>query len=49
MLQSEEFLDLPSSDTLPCSDDTPVDHELQNYIPDFLLFMLEFIILLPMK
>ncbi|MBR8829746.1 MAG: hypothetical protein N5P05_001302 [Chroococcopsis gigantea SAG 12.99] len=43
MLQSEEHINLPSSETLPCSDDTPVDNELQNYIPNFLLFLLEFI------
>ena len=34
---------LPSSDELPCSDDTPVDNEDQNFIPNRLLFLLEFI------
>ena len=34
---------LPSSSELPCSDDTPVDNENQNFIPNFLLFLLEFI------
>lgn len=34
---------LPSSLELPCSDDTPVDNENQNYIPNLLLFLLEFI------
>jgi Uma2 family endonuclease len=34
---------LPSSAELPCSDDTPVDNEEQNFIPNFLLFLLEFI------
>ena len=32
---------LPSSEELPCSDDTPVDNEDQNFIPNFLLFLLE--------
>ncbi|NEO97422.1 MAG: Uma2 family endonuclease [Symploca sp. SIO2E9] len=27
---------LPTSEELPCSDDTPVDHELQNTIPNLL-------------
>jgi Uma2 family endonuclease len=31
---------LPSSDELPCSDDTPVDNEEQNFQPNFLLFLL---------
>ncbi|BAZ29877.1 hypothetical protein NIES4074_23240 [Cylindrospermum sp. NIES-4074] len=34
---------LPTSDQLPCSDDTPVDNEDQNYLPNFLLFLLDFI------
>ncbi|BAU14836.1 hypothetical protein LEP3755_53890 [Leptolyngbya sp. NIES-3755] len=34
---------LPSSTELPCSDDTPVDNENQNLIPNLLLFLLEFI------
>ncbi len=34
---------LPTSEELPCSDDTPVDNEDQNFIPNFLLFLLEFI------
>ncbi|MDM9383850.1 Uma2 family endonuclease [Chlorogloeopsis sp. ULAP01] len=34
---------LPSSDELPCSDDTPVDNEDQNFLPNFLLFLLDFI------
>lgn len=34
---------LPSSDELPCSDDTPVDNEDQNLLPNILLFILEFI------
>ena len=31
---------LPTSDELPCSDDTPVDNEDQNFLPNFLLFLL---------
>ncbi|MBW4617756.1 MAG: Uma2 family endonuclease [Cyanosarcina radialis HA8281-LM2] len=34
---------LPSTEELPCSDDTPVDNEDQNFIPNRLLFLLEFI------
>ncbi len=34
---------LPSSTELPCSDDIPVDNENQNFIPNLLLFLLEFI------
>lgn len=36
-------LNLPTTAELPCSDDTPVDNEDQNFIPNFLLFLLEFI------
>ena len=43
MVQSDSWLHLPTSDELPCSDDTPVDNEDQNFIPNFLLFLLEFI------
>jgi Uma2 family endonuclease len=32
---------LPTSLELPCSDDTPVDNEDQNFLPNFLLFLLE--------
>ncbi len=32
---------LPSSLELPSSDDTPVDNEDQNFVPNFLLFLLE--------
>jgi len=31
---------LPSSEELPCSDDTPVDNEDQNLLPNVLLFLL---------
>lgn len=31
---------LPSTDELPCSDDTPVDNEEQNLLPNILLFLL---------
>lgn len=34
---------LPNSEQLPCSDDTPVDNEDQNFLPNFLLFLLDFI------
>ena len=43
MVKSDSKLNLPSSDQLPCSDDAPVDNENQNFIPNFLLFLLEFI------
>ncbi|MFB2920315.1 MULTISPECIES: Uma2 family endonuclease [Aerosakkonema] len=43
MVQSDPKLKLPTSAELPCSDDTPVDNENQNFIPNFLLFLLEFI------
>ena len=43
MVQSDPKLNLPTSNELPCSDDTPVDNENQNFIPNFLLFLLEFI------
>jgi len=32
---------LPTSSELPCSDDTPVDNEDQNFLPNYLLFLLE--------
>jgi Uma2 family endonuclease len=34
---------LPSSDELPDSDDTPVDNEDQNFVPNILLFLLEYL------
>ena len=43
MVRFDPLLRLPSSDELPCSDDTPVDNEDQNFIPNLLLFLLEFI------
>jgi Uma2 family endonuclease len=43
MVQSDPKLRLPTSDELPCSDDTPVDNENQNFIPNLLLFLLKFI------
>lgn len=43
MVQFDPKLHLPTSAELPCSDDTPVDNENQNFIPNFLLFLLEFI------
>jgi Uma2 family endonuclease len=41
MVQFEPRLSLPSTAELPCSDDTPVDNEDQNFIPNLLLFLLE--------
>jgi Uma2 family endonuclease len=43
MVQFNSGLRLPTSAELTCSDDTPVDNEDQNFIPNFLLFLLEFI------
>ncbi|MBW4649024.1 MAG: Uma2 family endonuclease [Kastovskya adunca ATA6-11-RM4] len=43
MVQSDPKLRLPTSAELPCSDDTPVDNENQNFIPNLLLFLLKFI------
>ncbi|MBW4551831.1 MAG: Uma2 family endonuclease [Aphanocapsa sp. GSE-SYN-MK-11-07L] len=34
---------LPTSAELPCSDETPVDNEDQNFVPNILLFLLEYI------
>lgn len=34
---------LPSTDELPCSDDTPVDNEDENFLPNALLFLLNLI------
>jgi len=34
---------LPPGDELPCSDETPVDNEDQNFMPNYLLFLLEYI------
>ena len=44
MVKSDRWLHLPSSAELPCSDDTPVDNEDQNLIPNILLFLLKFIL-----
>nr|WP_210404183.1 Uma2 family endonuclease [Chroococcidiopsis sp. TS-821] len=41
MVPYELRQNLPTSDELHCSDDTPVDNEDQNFIPNFLLFLLE--------
>jgi len=38
-----DLTQLPSSDELPCSDDTPVDNEDQNWLPNVLLFVLEYL------
>lgn len=44
MVQFEPRLiptNLPSTADLRCSDDTPVDNEDQNFLPNLLLFILE--------
>ncbi|XGV98191.1 MAG: Uma2 family endonuclease [Leptolyngbya sp. BL-A-14] len=43
MVQFDPKLKLPTSAELPCSDDTPVDNENQNLLPNILLFLLKFI------
>ncbi|UZQ53860.1 Uma2 family endonuclease [Trichothermofontia sichuanensis B231] len=40
MIAPELLSGLPSTEELPCSDDTPVDNEDQNSLPNLLLFML---------
>ncbi len=40
MLSADLNLSLPSTEELPCSDDTPVDDEDQNLLPNLLLFVL---------
>ena len=39
MVQSDPKLRLPTGAELPCSDDTPVDNENQNFIPNLLKFI----------
>ena len=39
---------LPTTDELACSDDTPVDNEDQNFLPNVLLFLLNSIWARPM-
>jgi len=43
MVKFESLSRLPTSQELPCSDDTPVDNELQNLVPNLLLSILSFI------
>lgn len=43
MVKSDRWQKLPTSAELPCSDDTPVDNEDQNFLPNFLLFLLNVI------
>jgi Uma2 family endonuclease len=43
LLQHDPRACLPSAEDLPDSDDTPVDNELQNFIPNFLLSTLSHI------
>ncbi|MCC5616334.1 Uma2 family endonuclease [Nostoc sp. CHAB 5836] len=40
MLSNDLKNALPTTDELPCSDDTPVDNENQNLLPNILLFLL---------
>ncbi len=40
MVQFDPLLRLPTSEELSCSDDTPVDNEIQNLIPNLLLAVL---------
>jgi Uma2 family endonuclease len=40
MLPTDLQSSLPSTDDLPCSDDTPVDNEDQNLLPNLLLLLL---------
>jgi Uma2 family endonuclease len=42
-LSSDPLLKLPTAEELPHSDDTPVDNELQNDIPNFILNLLRLI------
>lgn len=41
MVKADLYRHLPTSDELPCSDDTPVDNEDQNLLPNYLLFLLQ--------
>jgi Uma2 family endonuclease len=43
LVKSDPKLHLPSTEELPCSDDTPVDNENQNFLPNLLLFLLKLI------
>jgi Uma2 family endonuclease len=43
MLSSDLRSTLPTGEELPCSDDIPVDNEDQNFVPNWLLFLLEYI------
>ena len=40
MLRVKPHQTLPSGSELPCSDDTPANNENQNFIPNYLLFLL---------
>ncbi|ULB47845.1 Uma2 family endonuclease [Limnospira fusiformis KN01] len=43
MVSIDLYKNLPTSDELPDSDDTPVDNEDQNFLPNYLLFLLAII------
>jgi Uma2 family endonuclease len=40
VISSSFWQTLPSTAELPCADDTPVDNEDQNLLPNLLLFLL---------
>jgi Uma2 family endonuclease len=40
-MQQIDLKRLPTTEELPCSDDTPVDNENQNLLPNILLFLLK--------
>ena len=42
MVLFDREMRLPTSAELPSSDDTPVDNENQNFLPNLLLFLLKF-------
>jgi len=43
MVQSDRYQTLPTSNELPDSDGLPVDNEDQNFLPNYLLFLLQLI------
>ncbi|ACK67348.1 conserved hypothetical protein [Rippkaea orientalis PCC 8801] len=42
MVPFRQTIPLPTGGELPNADDTPVDNENQNFIPNLLLFLLKF-------
>ena len=43
MVRADLYKNLPTSDELTCSDDTPIDNEDQNLLPNYLLFLFQLI------